>query len=90
MIHPPSPSYVLHIDEYADTFFSDSGWGVDRAQLAAMQEALTAEWLIDGGFMPCPSEAHCYESFGYEDIVDGWLVVDRDPHGKPSDYEVKR
>ncbi len=95
MNRPSTPGMVLTHDEY---------FPLEGDQYECVQEALTCEWDIDRGAMPDPSEfvasggkAATVLIQGVEHPVwignpnlNGWQYVDRDPHGKPSDYEVKR
>lgn len=94
---PPRTYFVISLEEIYNISWKD-GMGrhyVDHQQENAMQEALTAEWLISICAMPDPSD------FWFSDTLNGWMgspwfrdwnycYEDKDPHGKPEHYKVKR
>lgn len=55
MNRPPTPKEYLGFEEWCDVVYKESE-ECDKKQDDAMQEALTAEWLIEHGLMPDPTE----------------------------------
>jgi hypothetical protein len=53
---PPTPIDVLEYVDWLDELYCIPT-SVNIEQSNAMQEAITAEWLIEYGFMPDPSRA---------------------------------
>jgi hypothetical protein len=54
MNRPPTPREYLGFGEWCDVVFQQEE--CDEKQNSAMQEALTAEWLIEQGLMPDPTD----------------------------------
>jgi hypothetical protein len=66
MNRPPTPEEIIPVLWWTD--WSDK-------ERDAMQEALTAEWLIEQGLMPCPSKSLRFANISHDYTF--WVCEDK-------------